>query len=403
MVALVVLMAVGVRVRGRSERQTDALPEDGDADEHDEGGGHEVEPGIQLLRNDQSRERERHEPEREDADRVRHGDDPSEEKRVARAAAGADEVRRDDGLAVPGPERVGGAPEEGGEERDEHDARSQVALLDEPREAAARRVRPRLGGRCERRRDPTVTRPDAGLRDPDVQRAREPRARVGAEAVADAACGHGRPGDARAALGADDELPPPEPIREDAVPDAHRVLGATGDDASREHELEARRPQAGRPGEEREPPLDGRQRTPPAVDRDRQSRGDRPREPAGVAVIAERPRLVPRLEGGDLGEIEDVRDVRAVSRDDDLRVLVRREVAQRVGRRHAGRAERGDDCHEEDGDPLHACPSRPAGDRFGVARRAATGAQRTEKLGSSRRARRYHAPICARSPAHPAA
>ena len=43
------------------------------------------------------------------------------------------------------------------------------------------------------------------------------------------------------------------------------------------------------------------------------------------------------------------------------------------------------------------------GDRFVVARRAATGAHRTEKLGSSRSARRYHARISAPSPAHPAA
>ena len=49
-----------------------------------------------------------------------------EKERMPRGAAGADQVRRDDRLAVAGAQGVNGSPEERDEERDDDEARAQV-------------------------------------------------------------------------------------------------------------------------------------------------------------------------------------------------------------------------------------------------------------------------------------
>ena len=121
----------------------------------------EVEPRVEILGDDELREPERDEPEREDADRVRDGDDPAEQQRVPRRAAGADEVRGDDRLAVARGERVRGAPEERDEERRARRRRRvRSLLLDEARRSRPRR-RPCVRGASrapvvERRRGPAL-------------------------------------------------------------------------------------------------------------------------------------------------------------------------------------------------------------------------------------------------------
>jgi len=80
----------------------EARAQDGEADGHDGQAGRQVQPRVEPVGDDPLRERERDEPEREDADRVRHGHDQPEQGGVARRAALADEVGADDRLAVAG-------------------------------------------------------------------------------------------------------------------------------------------------------------------------------------------------------------------------------------------------------------------------------------------------------------
>ena len=79
-----------------------ARPEDRRADPDHEQPGSEVQPRVEPVGDDELRERERHQAEREDADRVRDRDDQAEQRGVARRPALADEVRGDDRLPVAG-------------------------------------------------------------------------------------------------------------------------------------------------------------------------------------------------------------------------------------------------------------------------------------------------------------
>src|SRR5437588_218488 len=74
---VVVMVAVGVRPRMR-EPLSEASQEDRRTDPDHEQPRDEVQPGVELLGDDELRERERDEAEREDADRVRDGHDQAE-------------------------------------------------------------------------------------------------------------------------------------------------------------------------------------------------------------------------------------------------------------------------------------------------------------------------------------
>ena len=95
----------------------------------------QVEPGIEPVGNDPLREQERHASEREHACRVGGGGDQSEQSGMPGRSARADHVGGDDRLPVAGRERVRRAPEDGEQERDEHDERAQMAPADERGEA----------------------------------------------------------------------------------------------------------------------------------------------------------------------------------------------------------------------------------------------------------------------------
>ncbi len=110
--------------------------------------------------------------------------------------------------------------------------------------------------------------------------------------------------------------------------------------------------------------------------------------------IAGRADAVTRLEGRDLGQVEDVADEHAVSCELDPRVVVDGEVAERM----RGRFPRLDEDDPDDDESR--CDGREA--PHASASRA-TGAHCTEKAGLCSSARRYHARIARRSPAHPAA
>ena len=155
----VVVVMVGVAVRVRAP-MGEPGPEHADPDRDHHQPGDEVEPGIEILGDDELRERERDHAEREHARRVRDRDDAAEPDRVPNAAALADEVGGDDRLPVARAERVRGAPEEGDRERGEDAGRAEVAPLDERGEARSDvRLSTRLRG--ERGGAPGVRRPAA--------------------------------------------------------------------------------------------------------------------------------------------------------------------------------------------------------------------------------------------------
>jgi hypothetical protein len=82
MMVVLVPSRVCAGVRHRPNPGAQHSQPDGD----DEQGRGEVQPGIQVGRHDELGQRERHDPEREDADRVRDGDDQPEEDRVPRGS-----------------------------------------------------------------------------------------------------------------------------------------------------------------------------------------------------------------------------------------------------------------------------------------------------------------------------
>ena len=117
-VVMVVVVVVILAARGAGAAQEDAGPDGDDEDARDEG-----QPRIQLLGDDDRRERERHETQAEDAGRVRRGDRRPERERVSRPAAGADEVAGDERLPVTRGQGVRGTPERRDEQRDDPDER----------------------------------------------------------------------------------------------------------------------------------------------------------------------------------------------------------------------------------------------------------------------------------------
>ena len=101
LVAMVVV--VPVRVGASMAR---AACEHGRADADDEQPGAQVDPRIELLRDDPLRQQQRHAAEREHAGGVSGGRDQAEEGGVPRRAARADQVGADDRLPVARRERV---------------------------------------------------------------------------------------------------------------------------------------------------------------------------------------------------------------------------------------------------------------------------------------------------------
>ena len=119
--------------------------EDGRPDADDEQAGDQGQPRIERLGDDEAREQQRHEAEREDADGVRDGHDPTEQDGVDRPPLGADEIAGDDRLPVPGRQRVRSAPEGSDRQREQDDAERELATRDQRLEAAALMPRRRAG------------------------------------------------------------------------------------------------------------------------------------------------------------------------------------------------------------------------------------------------------------------
>ena len=170
-----------------------------------------------------------------------------------------------------------------------------------------------------------------------------------------------------------------------------------------EDELEPGRAERGGAGRKSEPPVECRQAPRAAVDRDLETRANLLLQPARVGDAAERRDVVTRLERRDLGEVEDVVDVGAVAGDDNLGMVVRREVAEGMGGGNPCEDERRERCGQHCRDASHAVPSAPARFRFAASARVAIGAHRIENSGFRRSACRYQRRIPTRSPAHPAA
>src|SRR5439155_19624438 len=178
----VVIMTVPEGVAPTQARAQNSRP-----DPDDEQARYEVQPRVELVRDDQLRERERDEPQCEDPDRVRHGHDQAEQRRVCGRAALPHQVGGDDRLAVSGGERMRGAPEDRSRERGEDDERAQAGTADERAEAGVsdpvRRLEAVAARKLGRDRSARVGR-ERGRDRAHVERALEQVLRVGTELVA---------------------------------------------------------------------------------------------------------------------------------------------------------------------------------------------------------------------------
>ena len=347
-VVVVVLVGGGPRVRPRVQPLPRATSQDGDADQHDRDARDEVQPRVEAVGDDPLRQQQGHQPEREDADRVRDRDDRAERRRVASRASPPDQVGGHDRLAVARGERVGGAPEECCRERHEDRQHAEVAAADEAREAgvgdavgclelaAARQLRNRI-----------VRRGDARGRRRHVERALQEALRIGVQLV-------------RRAVGrrADDDLLPPD------APGVVRVvhgqaLAARDGRAAQDH-FEPQRVQPAHAGREGERVRDRHERDRAPVERDVQPAAD----PLGVGAHVDA--LLARLVRRDLRHVQHVAHVEPIAGDLDPREAVDREVAEGMRARGGGHGQRAD-CGGQQHQFLHR------------AYLLATGLHRTEK------------------------
>ena len=198
-----------------------APEEDTGPDADDEHPRDERQPGIELLRDDDGREPERHETQREHARRVGDRDRGPEREGVPRPAAGADEVAGDERLPVPGREGVRGTPERRHEQGEQDDPERRVVAPDEPREPVARvawRRRPVEQRRGSGRRPGDETR----RRRPDRERRAKEVARIRAQLVRAARRRDGRRDEARPVAGTHGDLPPADAAREAAIDEGER-------------------------------------------------------------------------------------------------------------------------------------------------------------------------------------
>ena len=125
----------GARARARAAQPASAARP---PDAHDQQAGDQRQPGIEVLRQHVLRQRERHDAEREHADRVGHRDRRSERDRVPRAAASADQVGGHHRLAVTRRERVQRAPAEGGQQEQQQHALAGSGVREQAGEAVRR-------------------------------------------------------------------------------------------------------------------------------------------------------------------------------------------------------------------------------------------------------------------------
>jgi hypothetical protein len=276
--------------------------------------------------------------------------------------ATADEVRRHQGLAVPGAERVQRAEPEREQHREQH---QRPGALDEIGERTAHHAR--SSGRrpgCGRARAPVA---DAHARrerrrgGPAVERARQQVLRVGPEPVGDArrrhvGAGHREPVDAgeRHLVPAD----PPVEVRVGEVDGAAR-----SGQRPRERRLEPQDVEPALTREQRGVGADDLEPHGPAVDAQVEVPEQRRGRPARVGrALVERDHAVTvgvelrsHLDRRDLGHVDDVVDACGPRRKDDPRRRVDREVAERMRRR-----ERRDEQHADDHGGRHEQPRRPS-------------------------------------------
>ena len=342
-----------------------AQAEDADPDGDDEQRRDQVHPRVELLGNDELRQRERDQAEGEDADRVRDRDDPAQVEGMARRPARPDEVGGDDRLSVPRAERVGRPPEHRQKERDGDDRRAQIVFRDQARKPALGSRR--HAGRClelpavdRRRCTGGRARRELRGRRGDIERALEEILRIGAQLVARRGRADARRLDGRARVGRrDDDLLPAEAIPVVPVAVGKRPA-AVRNRAGLDDELEPRRIEPAYPLRERERPVELRQLEPLPVHRQRQVGDDLVRERGPVGLLAEPLHLALGLERRDLGQVEHVHHVDPVTGRLDAAVLVDREVPERVSRRQRW-DEQDDDHGEEQEQALHAISSLAIG------------------------------------------
>ena len=100
MMMVVMMVMVTKSVRPGMQKRSPALVEQPAADQNDRDAGKHSQDGNDLFGDDVARQQQRADSQQEDADGVGKGDGRAEESRVLHVAAGADQVRGDDGLAM---------------------------------------------------------------------------------------------------------------------------------------------------------------------------------------------------------------------------------------------------------------------------------------------------------------
>ena len=305
---------------------------------------------------------ERHGSEREDTEGVSGRDDEPEQCCVARRSALPDEVRGDDRLAVSGRQRMRHAPEERRTEGCDDHPEAEPVTADQCREAGVGDAVGRLQRRAVRQRADGVRVPSPG-RDVrrtsrDVERAREKVLRVRAQLVG---CGCAR---LRRRRSPSSRCGPRSSCR-----GSRSALGAVERRPAQDRSRAASSCSPPAPGGCASAVSTGTSGARRAVHRQVRAAREATARTTCASMLA-------RLEGGDLGEVEDVANVDAVARDLDPAETVDREVAERMRRRRRRRTssrERGD---------------RGATRRFTRRTSFATGAHSSEKCGFRASARR---------------
>ena len=315
---------------------------------------------------------------------MHHGHRAPDRDGVTGTAAGPDQVRGHQRLAVAGPERVERAEPERKEQGHQHE---RPGPSDETREGTTGDVGSRPGrfgafGTSGHRSS------DAGVegdgRPVDVQRARQEVLWVRQECVRHAALGDRRVDDRRAVGTGRGHLAPADPVAEVGIGEHELTFRR---ERSGERRLQPEDVEPSLPGAHTQRRRDDVERHLRSVHRERQTHREigrgasgPPRAfgfgegPVGVGVD-----LRAELDRGDLGQVDHVVDPHLARRELDARVPVDREVAERMGRGGARSPEHDRDHADQQDRSADGSSHRPASSLASVL--AAASACWIEKFG----------------------
>ena len=370
LVVVFVRLGVGTLVRSSRATATDLPDQHPAADEDDGARGKDRRGPDHHIGRQEPLGADDHRRQGQDAERVRDRDRQTETDGVEWRAAGADQVGGHQRLAVAGREGMPGAECEGREDRCQEDERREVGRSQDRWQIAGQhptrdrrlRVLGRFDGECRDRDGRGLRRRLHRDRDargcrgegdgPVIERLAEQVRRVRRQTSRP-----GRRPERRAVEGYPrsirDDLAPADPLRIGTVRERDRRGGRQGRRQSRGvRALEPHRGQAAGAGREGESGGADRQRHPVIGDTQVERPGQRRargrlrdvRLGGGDGAVAIGVDGLLGLEGGDLGLVDDDVEGDAVRRDHDARVVVDREIAERMRRGQPGKDQQHGGC-----------------------------------------------------------